>query len=218
MNINQNKIPPGTGRKESAMQELAKRELARRSYREYLAYAHDGTWIRTRMSSFIADEVQKFIEADTGHAYDILVVNCPPQHGKSMTISESLPSWVLGKYPEKNIIVASYDSDFAERFCKKNKMKIRSVGKKLFGIEIGSIDRAAEFELSNGIGRQPGEPLCPELGKDAVWLQEFRESYIHEPLGGQRAWTAMYLCAPKVPDGNLVKREWWKRYSPKTLP
>ena len=52
-------------------------------------------------------------------------MNCPPQHGKSLTISESLPSWVLGKYPEKNIIVASYDSDFAERFCKKNKPKLR---------------------------------------------------------------------------------------------
>ncbi|MDO5446109.1 MAG: phage terminase large subunit [Eubacteriales bacterium] len=294
---------------ELARRELARRELARRLYREYLAYAHGEVWKRTRMSSFIADEVQRFIQEDTGHAYDILVVNCPPQHGKSMTISESLPSWYLGKYPDKNIILASYDSDFAERFCKKNKMKIRAVGKKLFGMEIGSIDRAAEFELSNGkgrfiargimsgitgnpanlviiddpvknqleadsptyrqrlwdewqasiksrlsagakiiiimtpwredvfdrevirteknvrhiklpveagekdpLGRQKGEPLCPELGKDADWLSEFRESYIHDPLGGQRAWTAMYLCAPKVPDGNLVKREWWKYY------
>ena len=135
------------------MQELAKRELARRLYREYLAYAHDGTWKRTRMSSFLADEVQRFIEADTGHAYDILVVNCPPQHGKSMTITESLPSWYLGKSPLNNIIVASYDSDFAERFSKKNRSKIKAVGKRLFGIDIGAIDRASEFELSNGKGR-----------------------------------------------------------------
>lgn len=54
-------------RRDAAFAELAKRELARRLYREYLAYAHDGTWKRIRMSSFLADEVQRFIEAETGH-------------------------------------------------------------------------------------------------------------------------------------------------------
>ena len=295
--------------KNSALAELAKRELARRRYREYLSYAHGAAWKATRMSGYLADEVQKFIQTDTGHAYDILVVNCPPQHGKSMTITESLPSWYLGKYPEKNIIVASYDADFAERFSKKNRAKIRDVGRRLFGIDIGQTDRASEFELSNGkgrfiargimsgitgnpanliiiddpvknqqeadspayrqrlwdewqasvksrlaagakviiimtpwredvfdrevlrteknvrhislpveagendpLGRKPGEPLCPELGKDAKWLAEFRESYVHDPLGGQRAWSAMYLCSPKVLEGNLIRREWWRYY------
>jgi len=294
----------------NAAREFASRELARRYYSEYLAYAHGLGWKKTKMSTFLADTVQHFIETKTGHAYDILVVNCPPQHGKSITITESLPSWYLGKYPENNVIIASYDSDFAERFCKKNKEKIRGTGSKLFGISIGSIDRAAEFELSNGkgrliargimsgitgnpgnlviiddpvknqleadsptyrqrvwsewqssiksrlsagakviiimtpwredvfdrevlraeqnvthislpveagendpLGRKPGDSLCPELGKDNQWLSEFRESYINDPLGGQRAWAAMYLCSPRVQDGNLIKREWWKYYS-----
>ena len=133
--------------------ELARRELARRYYSEYLAYAYGASWIRTRLSSYLAQRIQNFIETDTGHAYDILIIECPPQHGKSMTVSESLPSWYLGKHPERNIILASYDSDFAERFCRKNKEKIKNVGRHLFGIEIGAIDRAGEFELSNGKGR-----------------------------------------------------------------
>ena len=137
----------------SLPRELARRELARRYYSEYLAYADGDSWIRTRLSSFLARKIQTFIETDTGHAYDILIIECPPQHGKSMTVSESLPSWYLGKHPDRNIILASYDSDFAERFCRKNKEKIRSCGKNLFGIDIGSIDRAGEFELSNGKGR-----------------------------------------------------------------
>ena len=71
--------------------EIARRELARRRYSEYLAYVHSG-WKKTRMSSYIADRVQRFIEAPSGNAYDILVIETPPQHGKSMTVTETLPS------------------------------------------------------------------------------------------------------------------------------
>lgn len=304
-------------RMEPAKIELARRELARRHFADYLEYAGRGGWIRTRMAEFLATETERFIETDTGHAYDVLVINCPPQHGKSMTITESLPSWYLGRHPDRNVIIASYDSDFAEKFCRRNKEKVRSCGRQLFGIEIGAVDRAAEFELSNGrgrliargimsgitgnpanlviiddpvknqleadsptyrqrlwgewqasiksrlaagakviiimtpwredvfdrevirteanvrhiclpveagdpsetggpdpLGRKPGEPLCPELGKDAAWLREFRASYIDDPLGGQRAWAAMFMCSPRVQDGNLVKRDWWRYYRP----
>ena len=291
--------------------ELARRELARRYYSEYLAYSYGASWIRTRLSSYLAQRIQNFIETDTGHAYDILIIECPPQHGKSMTVSESLPSWYLGKHPELNIILASYDSDFAERFCRKNKEKIKNVGRHLFGIEIGAIDRAGEFELSNGkgrmisrgimsgitgnpanliiiddpvknqqeadspayrnrvwsewqaslksrlaakgkvvvimtpwtdddlaariirseknvlllrlpveaeendpLGREVGQALCPELGKDDQWLADFKASYISDPQGGQRAWTALYQCSPRQEEGNIVQRNWFKYYDP----
>ena len=62
------------------------------SYRGYLAKAHGPMWRRTRMSDLIAERVQDFIERDTGHAYDILIIETPPQHGKSMTVTETLPS------------------------------------------------------------------------------------------------------------------------------
>ena len=291
--------------------ELARRELARRYYSEYLAYSYGASWIRTKLSSYLAQRIQNFIETDTGHAYDILIIECPPQHGKSMTVSESLPSWYLGKHPERNIILASYDSDFAERFCRKNKEKIKNVGRHLFGIEIGAIDRAGEFELSNGkgrmisrgimsgitgnpanliiiddpvknqqeadspayrnrvwsewqaslksrlaakgkvvvimtpwtdddlaariirseknvqllrlpveaeendpLGREVGQALCPELGKDDQWLADFKVSYISDPQGGQRAWTALYQCSPRQEEGNIVQRNWFKYYDP----
>ena len=292
--------------------ELARRELARRYYSEYLAYSYGASWIRTRLSSYLAQRIQNFIETDTGHAYDILIIECPPQHGKSMTVSESLPSWYLGKHPERNIILASYDSDFAERFCRKNKEKIKNVGRHLFGIEIGTIDRAGEFELSNGkgrmisrgimsgitgnpanliiiddpvknqqeadspayrnrvwsewqaslksrlaakgkvvvimtpwtdddpaariirseknvqllrlpveaeendpLGREVGEALCPELGKENQWLADFKASYISDPQGGQRAWTALYQCSPRQEEGNIVRRNWFRFYEPR---
>ena len=73
--------------------EMARRELARRWYAEYLPYVHGKNWKRTRMSAYLASQVQAFLEEDTGNAYDILVIETPPQHGKSMTLTESLPSW-----------------------------------------------------------------------------------------------------------------------------
>ena len=83
-----------------------KKELCRRVYSDYVEYVHEGRWIKGKAVSYICDKVQEFIEKDTGHAFDILVLSIPPQHGKSMTITETLPSWYLGKFPTKRIIEA----------------------------------------------------------------------------------------------------------------
>ena len=136
--------------------ELVRRELARRRYIEYLAYVNGEEWKRTRFVEFIANVVQEFLETDTGNAYDILVLETPPQHGKSMSVTEALPSWALGRHPHWRVIVASYNDDSAERFARRNKEKIREYGRNLFGISIGKIDRAKEFELNTRHGEIPG--------------------------------------------------------------
>lgn len=66
--------------------------------------------------------------------------------------------------------------------------------------------------------RRPGAALAPELGKDDAWLADFKPSYIRDPQGGQRAWTALYQCSPRVEDGNLVQRSWWRYYDTKNPP
>ena len=133
--------------------EMASRELARRSFRHYLYYVHGAQWKRTRMSDFLADKVQEFVETDTGNAFDILVIETSPQHGKSITITESFPSWYLGRYPRHRIIEASYNDDTAKRFGRKNIEKIEQFGSKLFGMDKGSIWTTNEFELANGWGK-----------------------------------------------------------------
>ena len=293
--------------------ELAQRELARRDYGEYLAYVHGETWKRTALSRFLAAKVQEFITAETGHAYDILVIETPPQHGKSQTVTETLPSWYLGRWPDRRVILGSYNDISAERFARRNREKLRYFGKNLFQVEIGGVDRATEFEvkghrgrlISRGIlsgvtgnpaelmilddpiknrleadspvfrrrlweewqnsfksrlaagakvilimtpwheddlaarllrseehitlvrlpveaeegdpmGRSAGQALCPELGKDETWLAQFKRGYITDPQGGQRAWSALYQCAPRQEEGNLIKRRWWRYYDPRT--
>lgn len=134
------------------VRDQAKKELSRRVYSDYVEYVHEGRWIKGKAVSYICKEVQQFIEADTGHAFDILVLSVPPQHGKSMTITETLPSWYLGKNPTKRIIEASYSEDFAQLFGRRNLRKIKQFGKAIFGIELGSIANNTEFELDNGVG------------------------------------------------------------------
>jgi len=291
--------------------ELANREMAKRHFRNYLPYSHAGVWKDTRLSRYLADTVQEFVETNTGNAYDILIIECPPQHGKSMSVTESFPSWYLGTHPLNRVIIASYNEDFASHFCRRNKDKMKTFGINLFGVTIGAVDRSEEFELDNKrgglisrgimsgitgnpanlviiddpiknreeadspsrrdkvweewqssiksrlaaggkviviltpwheddlahrmlqnepncklvripveaeandpLGRVIGEALCPELGKDNNWLADFKQSYINDPKGGQRAWTALYQCSPRVEGGNLIHRDWWRFYDP----
>lgn len=131
---------------------MAQLVLASKDYAYYVEYVHDGRWVRAKHLLHICSEIQSFIETDTGHALDILILQMPPQHGKSMTVTETLPSWYLGKYPENRVILASYNDDTAERFTRRNKEKIRAYGEEIFDIKISpEIDRANEFEL---VGRQ----------------------------------------------------------------
>jgi len=294
--------------------ELARRELASRSFNEYLPYVHGSEWKRTRMSEYIAQRVQSFVETPTDNAYDLLIIETSPQHGKSTTVTESFPAWYLGRYPTHRVILASYNDETAERFARRNKEKIKEYGDTLFGISIGNTDRATEFELSNGtgrlisrglksgitgnpanliiiddpiknmeeadsasnrdkvweawqsalksrlsagakvivimtpwheddlaarllklehsaqlirlpveaeendpMGRSPGEPLAPEIGKDAAWLADFKRSYIADPTAGARSWMALYQCSPRIEGGNLVQRDWWREYDPSTV-
>ena len=133
--------------------ELSRRELARRSYRRYLYFVHSPSWRKTKMSDFLADTVQQFVTEETGHPYDILLIETPPQHGKSMTITESFPSWYLGKFPKNRVIEASYNDDTAKRFGRKNLEKVETFGETLFGLKKGSIWTNTEFEFDNGWGR-----------------------------------------------------------------
>jgi hypothetical protein len=43
----------------------------------------------------------------------ILLVSVPPRHGKSTLISHYLPAWYLGVFPERRVILTSYEAEFA---------------------------------------------------------------------------------------------------------
>jgi predicted phage terminase large subunit-like protein len=70
---------------------------------------------------------------------------------------------------------------------------------------------AEDFEEVTG--RKPGDPLLPEAGKDKEWVEEEKASFLKDPEGGgERVWTASYQQQPSSKAGNMILREYWKRY------
>ena len=126
-------------------------ELAKNSYPAYCYLVHRGKWIDSKFHMFLANRIQDFIENKTDNPYDILVLSTPPQHGKSMTVTETLPSWFVGNNPDKRCIVACYNDDFARKFGRRNKSKIDDFGQYIFDIKLSkSSDR--DIEISGHYG------------------------------------------------------------------
>ena len=127
--------------------------LVRTNYRAYVYYVNRGFWKPGRAVSYICNRVQEFLEKPSINAFDILILSIPPQHGKSMSITEALPSWYLGRHTTKRVIEISYSESFAQKFGRKNKQKIEEFGEELFGIKLAeSPNTSTEFELSNHMG------------------------------------------------------------------
>lgn len=138
------------------LNDLAMRS-AKDSYLDYVKYVHKGRWIPAKHLIYICKKIDKFISNklfdDDGNLVKILIVRLPPQHGKSCTITETLPSYYLGKHPYNRVIQISYNDTYAQRFARRNREKIKEFGKIMFDIEISKAkDSNEEFELTNKVG------------------------------------------------------------------
>jgi predicted phage terminase large subunit-like protein len=66
---------------------------------------------------------------------DGLLVCMPPQHGKSELISKHLPAWYLGTFPDRRVILTSYEADFAAQWGRKARGLLEEWGW-LFGVRV----------------------------------------------------------------------------------
>jgi predicted phage terminase large subunit-like protein len=265
-------------------------------------------WNPSKFHTYLCDIAQEFLEKQTRLAYEILIITTPPQHGKSTTITETLPSWYLLKNPNNSVIEISYGDDLAEKFGRGNLNKVKRFGS-IFGVTLdkkkakarefrfegykgGMISKGlgsgitgnpadlilmddpiknreeadsetrrnaiwseffdtvqsrlsaggkvilimtrwheddlagrilkefpdrttlvnlpCEAEENDPLGRNIGDALCSEIGKDNVWLADFKKAYSSEE--GVRSWNALYQGRPTAREGNMIRREWWEFY------
>lgn len=126
--------------KELIRQELRK-ELARREYIDYCEYTHGGLFIAGKAQKFIAQNINALMAdellTEDGQPVKILCLSMPPQHGKSVLITQTFPSYYFMKHPDSKTIIISYGDDLARLFGRKNKEKIKEFGGELFGYELG---------------------------------------------------------------------------------
>jgi len=103
---------------------------------------------------------RKLIDVAAGRISRLIVL-APPRHGKSELISHYLPSWYLGRYPTRRIILCSYDSEFAAGWGRKTRDTLIEYGPSLFGVTVRDDSSAASrFDLDG----QPGGMITSGAG------------------------------------------------------
>ncbi len=132
---------------------------ARDKYSKYVevTHAYDRDFKIAPFQVWLCDTIQDLIEGKLtnadGNPYQGILVSMPTQHGKSRCITETLPSWYLGRNPSRHVLEVSYNEDFAEKFGRRNREKITEYGQALFNISL-SADKTSslEFELAQTKG------------------------------------------------------------------
>lgn len=99
--------------------ELYRRRL-RSDYSAYVQHVVPG-YFMSKFHKYLCDTIQEFLEAPCERDMDILLIDVPPQHGKSETITATLPSWFLGNHPTDDVIIAGYETSFSEGFNRSNR-------------------------------------------------------------------------------------------------
>jgi predicted phage terminase large subunit-like protein len=73
-----------------------------------------------------------------------LLITMPPRHGKSYLTSHHFPAWFLGVYPDRRVILTSYEADFAAGWGRKARDVLEVVGPDLFGVAVRHDSKAAD--------------------------------------------------------------------------
>lgn len=107
---------------------LAKQQLARMKYIDYLEYIYPD-YKRTHYNEYIALKMDELIRVG-GKRYMFFL---PPRHGKTMTITKSLPAYYLMHNPNKQVMLVSYGADLSIDFGKGNRDLYRQYAPELFG-------------------------------------------------------------------------------------
>ena len=122
---------------------------ARENYCAYMQLVYHGRWKRARHLDLLCE----YLEQVEAGELDRLIITMPPRHGKSMTVTESFPSWFIGRNPERRVIEVSYGVELAKKFGLSNRRKLEEFGFDIFGINI-SRDNATKtnWSLENYLG------------------------------------------------------------------
>jgi len=235
------------------------------------------------------------------------IVTIPPRHGKSELISHWVPTWYLDLFPEKRVILTTYEADFASHWGRQVRNEIQNGDDMNVGIvddssaanrwnttEGGGMITAgvggpitgrggdllladdliknwkeaqspvvrrnvqdwfrstfytraepnasiivlmtrwheddpvgwlqanypgvwteirlpAIAEAEDPLGRAEGDALCPER-YDVAALTDLKTTL------GPHMFTGLFQQAPSPPEGNAIKKSWFKYWTPETLP
>lgn len=83
-----------------------------------------------------------------------LIVSMPPRHGKSELCSIAFPSWFLGQYPDKRVLLASYGAALAHRLSRRARNAFGLFAPEVFRLNVA--DDSGSMQSWDVAGRRGG--------------------------------------------------------------
>jgi predicted phage terminase large subunit-like protein len=111
--------------------------------------------------------------------FDRLSVAMPPRHGKSFLCSWFFPAWFLLRFPQRRVLLVSYEADFAATWGRRVRDTIVEHGER-FGVTVNPDSKAASrFDLTAGGGMSTAGIMGPITGKggDLVIIDDPVKNY-----------------------------------------
>lgn len=98
----------------------------------------DDTWTLARHLSVIDEKLMAVAAGDIKR----LMLCVPPRHGKSELVSRYFPAWYVGIFPNRRVILTSYEADFAASWGRKARDVLIGRGS-VFGVRVNQDSAAA---------------------------------------------------------------------------
>jgi hypothetical protein len=92
-----------------------------------------GKWLLTRHLAHIDRVITETIF--NPEMPRLIVIEAPPRHGKSEFTSKWLPAWHAGIFPDKRVILTSYEATFARKWGREARSILEEHGHR-FGVRI----------------------------------------------------------------------------------
>ncbi|WP_281829564.1 phage terminase large subunit [Lactobacillus amylolyticus] len=124
----------------------AKYSLAKRNYADYFLLANPSMELYPH-TKLITEKLQKIADGEQ-HFY---IISMPPQHGKSLTITKTFPSYYLMKHPDKHAMIVAYSQDLYSQFATSNRRAFNLWSSRLFQLKIGK-NTSQTFDIQDHRG------------------------------------------------------------------
>lgn len=140
-------------------------ELAQACFLDYAEYVYVGYpgWARhLALLAEYLEEVERYVTSGGAEGIGRLMVNMPPRHWKSTTVSVLFPGWFLGRNPDKRVIVTSYNGSLAMGFSRRTRNDIQGdeyravFGDRSGRVEVRLSDDSRSVESWDLAGRRGG--------------------------------------------------------------
>ena len=109
-------MPSENSRVDTLLLEKRLRELqaekARRSFFDFVTFTKRG-YHQSEFARNVCEALDDFLKGVFAERNPVLLLQAPPQHGKSELVSRRFPAYVFGRYPDMRFAACSYSADLA---------------------------------------------------------------------------------------------------------